>query len=105
MQLRDHPLMSHTGARNWPPIWGVRRTNGPSTLAVWGEIGILDAVSLSIHERPNRCYLFMSHNGAEFIGTLLFDDPVFCQEIYFLLVQHCGESIKSIGDLDVSFTL
>jgi hypothetical protein len=39
MFLRDHPLMSYPGARNWPPAW--IWTNGRERVSLRGEIGTL----------------------------------------------------------------
>lgn len=43
----------------------------------------------------------MEHEGQEYVGTLLFEDPLFCREIYRLLVEHCGEPIQQIADMDL----
>src|SRR5262245_43177102 len=107
MKLRDHPLMSNRGTRNWPPTWN---KIGGGSIAVpgeiqRGEIGILKRVLLSQIEPYARCYLSIEFNRMDYMGTLVFDDAMFCRQIYELLKQHCGESIKEIGDLDVSYLL
>ena len=107
MQLRDHPLMSHRGVRNWPPTW--TKTSGSSRAVpgqtLRGEVGILEQILLSKIEPFNRCYLLITVRYMTYMGTLVFDDAVFCRQIAGLLQQNCGKPIKEIGDLDLSFTL
>jgi hypothetical protein len=38
----------------------------------------------------------------EYVGALLFEDPLFCREIYTLLIEHCGKPIQHIGEIDIS---
>jgi len=47
----------------------------------------------------------MEHCGTEYVGVLLLSDPVFYREIYRVLVQSCGETIRDIGDIDLSYML
>ena len=47
----------------------------------------------------------MEHCGAEYIGALLLSDPAFCEEIVEVVMQHLGDTIREIGDIDVSYTL
>ena len=105
--LRDHPLMSYRGTRNWPPTWtktsGGSRAVAEETLR--GEIGILERVLLSRVEPCNRCYLSIEFKHIVYLGSLLFDDATFCSQISDLLQPHIGKSIKEIGDLDLSLTL
>ena len=96
--LRDHPFLTDQGVRSWPPTW--LRTSGHESTTAAGEIGILrdvkthDAVS-------SKCFLFMEHNGATFIGRISLDSTDLCQKMVKLLKQHCGEPLKSIGGLGV----
>lgn len=46
----------------------------------------------------------MQHEGQEYVGTLLFEDPIFCQQIYRLLIEHCGEPIQQIAEMDLNHT-
>jgi hypothetical protein len=39
------------------------------------------------------------------MGSLLFEDAAFCRLIHDFLQQHLGQSIKEIGDVDVSYFL
>lgn len=102
MKLRDHPLMSHRGVRNWPPVWTRARDNTVKT--VRGEVGILTYVhsnALSV----SRCYLVMDYEGEAYVGTLIFGDKAFCNQICDLLRLHLEWPTKEIGDLDLSDTL
>jgi hypothetical protein len=51
-----------------------------------------------------KVLLVIEHNAQYYVGTLSFDDSVFCSQICALLQLHLSQSIKQIGDLDVSFT-
>ena len=53
----------------------------------------------------NRLFLLIRHEGFRYMGTMAFDDPAFCYELYRLLKSQVGRSIKEIGALDLSFTL
>jgi hypothetical protein len=44
----------------------------------------------------------MDHGGQEYEGILLFQDATICRQVYELLVQHLGEPIQQIGDIDLS---
>jgi hypothetical protein len=104
MRLRDHPLMSRYGVPNCPPVW--TWIDGGENKNPNGEVGILKAVSLSsIQPAADRCFLLISHQGSEYLGCLLFDDPVICKEIVKLLQECCKRPIAEIGSLDLSHTL
>jgi hypothetical protein len=94
--------MSYHGVRNWPPAWVSTRSLPPET--VNGEIGNLESVKL-YELTPNRCFLIIEFQRMRYMGSLLFEDPAFCRQIHDFLQQHLGQSIKEIGDSDVSFTL
>jgi hypothetical protein len=101
--LRDHPLMSYSGVPNWPPVWIWIRGEDDNKQAK-GEVGILKWVGLTGVQPPDRCYLMMSHEGSSYMGTLLFDDPVFCRQVAKLLEGHCSP-IAEIGRIDLAHTL
>jgi hypothetical protein len=63
MLLRNHPLMSYHGVSSWPPVW--TWTGGLANKDPEGEIGI---------QPTDRCYLYIEHEGASYVGCLLFDD-------------------------------
>ena len=104
MKLRDHPLMTYYGAHSWPPAWSRRRGSYENTRPI-GEVGILKAVLPSTLPPKKICFLIIEHCGAEYMGTLLLTDPVFCREIWTILVQNCGKAMRDIGEIDVSHTL
>jgi hypothetical protein len=101
MLLRDHPLMTHNGVRSWPPAWLWR--GGYDSTHPHGEVGFLKEVIPSTVPSCNTCFLIMEHCGAEYIGALILSDPAFSLQIYDLLVQNCGETIRDIGDIDLSY--
>lgn len=103
MLLRDHPLLKYKSLRSWPPRWLWRAGN--DTTHPKGEIGILKDVIPSTIEPYDRCFLVVDHRGAEYIGALLVSDTAFCREIFGVLVQNRGKTIKEIGDIDLSYTL
>jgi hypothetical protein len=103
MKLRDHPLMSYKGAPSWPPAWLWR--DGHKTTHPNGEVGTLKQVIPATVAPYTKCFLIMQHCRAEYVGALLLSDPVFCREIYRVLVQNCGETIREIGGIDLSYTL
>jgi hypothetical protein len=39
------------------------------------------------------------------MGSMQFDDPNFCSEIYAVPNAHVGCSLNEIGDIDLSYTL
>jgi hypothetical protein len=103
MLFRDHPLFYHRGVPSWPPVWtwvGDSENKCPR-----GEIGILKAVEKSNIQPANRCFLFIEHEGAAYIGCLFCDDHAFCTEIVKLLEANRNKTIAEIGSLDVTFTL
>ena len=100
MKLRNHPLMSCVGLRNWPPAWLWR--DGSEDTRPAGEVGFLRHVILSDIDPPKRCFLVMEHMGAEYIGCLSFENSAFCSEIYRVLRDHCGNPIHEIGEVDIT---
>ena len=96
--------MTYYGAHSWPPSWSRRRGSHENTRPI-GEIGILKDVLPSTLAPQKICFLTIEHYGAEYIGTLLLSDPVFCREIWTILVQNCGKAMRDIGEIDMSHTL
>ena len=91
--------MSFNGGRNWPPVW-LRLGGEPKDWHIAkGEIGVLKAVRYHAN-RPGRLYLVVTHEGAEYIGCLLFDDKFFCAEVAEHLQRYCTLSIDVIGICD-----
>jgi hypothetical protein len=103
MKLRDHPWLSYKSARSWPPIWIWKR--GDKYARVRGEVGVLKDVQLSSIEPCRFFLLVMEHGGQEYEGILLFEDAIICRQVYKVLVQHLGEPIQQIGDIDLSDTV
>ena len=95
--------MGYHGVKNWPPIWTWRGDGEDARPR--GEVGILNDVFLSNVEPRSRIYLIMEHEGAEYIGCLLFEDSGFCKQMCELLNRYRGSTIAEIGSLDVSHLL
>jgi len=100
MMLRDSPLMTRkSGVKAWPPRWSTAeqdRNDWPV-----GEVGTLHKVWM--HYLLDCClFLFIEHDGFAYTGSIYFDDPMCCYDIYTLLQTKVGCSIKEIGDLDLS---
>jgi hypothetical protein len=47
----------------------------------------------------------MENDGAEYLGILLVEDYTFCQQLFTLLLQHCGTNIQDVGDIDLTHML
>ncbi len=103
VQLRDHPQMNFAGYANWPPIW-VSGAGSKTHKKNLGEVGTLIGVILN-EVAPDRLFLRMEIKSHRYMGCLAFNNHVFCRQLYILLQDHIGKSIKEIGDLDLSYTL
>src|SRR5437867_11488613 len=100
MALRNHPLMSYKHLPNWSPAWywlGGENNKHPK-----GEIGMLKDMQQSNVPPVDRCFLTIDYKGDQYMGCLLFDDISFCRLVFKLLQAHCGESVRDIGELDLS---
>jgi hypothetical protein len=99
MLLRDHPLMSYKGVPSWPPTW--IWTHGLEKKSPQGEIGVFRRVVQSNIQPSNRCFLFIDHEESSYIGGLMVDDSVFCDQITKLLQGCCNRPIAEIGGLEL----
>jgi hypothetical protein len=70
-----------------------------------GESAILKNVAVSEFQGVSSCHLLVEHEARNFIGTLSFDDLSLCRRVHEFLLDHCGESIQSIGELAVDETV
>ena len=43
----------------------------------------------------------IEHEGEDYLGALLFDDQLACDQVYGLLLGQRGEPIRKIGEIDV----
>lgn len=103
MEFRNHPLMRFHGVPTWPPVWS-NTTPMDHGKTDRGEIGVLK----DCHCNPvvkNICFMFVEHAGQSYVGALVVDDPVFCQQVFSVLRHNIGRRIKEIGSLDLSHTL
>jgi len=103
MKLRDHPLMTRkSGIKLWPPPW----TSSMQDKPCWphGEVGTLQRVWM--HPRLGTClFLFIEYDGITYTGSMYFDDPRFCIDVYHLVKNCVGWTVAEIGDVDVSSML
>jgi hypothetical protein len=97
--LREHPLLSHSTISAWPPIWV--SLDGGNITRLTGEIGILKEVRMD-ELKQDKCFLVIEYNGLKFTGCIMFNDRSFCQQMYRLLVDHCGRAIHDIAVLDLA---
>jgi hypothetical protein len=100
MELRDCSSIFYGSIGSWPPVWVRKGDHANETLR--GEIGTLKEVRASILKPYQRCFLIMEHDGAEYVGCLLFRDQAACKEIYNLLLRQHGRPMRDIGGIDVS---
>jgi hypothetical protein len=101
MELRNHPLMSFRGRRNWPPEWIQTPTQNSDTAI--GEVGVLQEVYRSVLD-PSRCYLTIIHNQMIYFGVLRFDGTEFCEQVSELLLRKLNNPIAEIASSDISST-
>src|SRR5262245_57273633 len=103
MLLRDHPLMRYHGIPNWPPTW--TWIGGFENKRPQGEVGILKTIELSNFQPANRFFLRIEYEKSSYMGCLLFDDRIFCNQMANLLQSYCNRPIAEIGSLDLLYTL
>lgn len=99
MRLRDHPLMSYRGVKNWPPVWLQPDTDKKLT----GEVGLLTGVTADPAKK--KCFLHIEYAKEPYTGALLFEDEMFCWLMCKIISNQLGRKISDIGDFDISFTL
>jgi hypothetical protein len=105
MELRDHPLMRFRGAPNWPPVWIWIGGGTEVPRQIHGEVGVLIDLMWPHAEPRNRFHMIMQHDSTQYMGTLLFNDPSFCHEIFQLFQGHCRQPIERLGSLEISHLL
>jgi len=98
MELRNHPLMSFQGVRNWPPQW--RLTLGTPVNLPTGEVGTLEYVQPSLVD-PGTCFITISHDRCNYVGEINFDHHEFCARVCELLIAKFGRSLVEIASLDI----
>lgn len=102
MHFRDHPLLKHGKVNTWPPVWV--NTRGGDKKVLRGEVGVLREV-IANNFTGNKCFLVIDNENENYVGTLFIDDPAFCRYITRFLQGRLGQSIKSIGDSDITASL
>jgi hypothetical protein len=87
--------MVYRGISNWPPTW---TKSG-------GALDRAKDILRGAIEPHARIFLVIQFAGSSYMGTLLFQDAVFCRHITAVLQTQVGKTIKEIGVLDLSYTL
>lgn len=100
MQLRDHPLVSYRGHHTWPPVW-VCRVGQSKDRTPQGEIGLLKKVLYEPDSR-GKIFLVIDYQEAEYVGCMLFDSRLFCEQVAERLLGRQGMSIEALGSLDIA---
>jgi len=65
-----------------------------------GEIGILKYVSMHNDSRA-EIILNIESGGRPYRGSLRFDDPWFCSQVYSVLQLYVEHAIQDIGNLEI----
>ena len=90
--------MNHKTIKIWPPVgvWiGGSRDKKPK-----GEAGTLQDVR-RYEARTDRCFLVIKHEQELYVGCIYLENRLLCDEIYELLTKQIGQSLASIGALDI----
>jgi hypothetical protein len=98
MRLRDHPCMKNPTVTTWPPAW--MWIDGSRDKKPKGEVGILQDVR-RYAASTNRCFLVIEHEQELYVGCIHLENRLLGDEIYQLLSKEIGQSLASIGALDV----
>ena len=65
-----------------------------------GEVGILKGVFMN-DDSTSEVLLLIEHEGHRYMGSLRFEDPWFCSQVYSLLQFQLERTIKDVGNLEV----
>ncbi len=105
MQLRQHPSMSFREHRSWPPVWtpygGFCEKHRQ---VLQGEIGVLKEVRY-YSDRRGRIYLTIGYENSNYVGCLMFDDEIFCEQTAEHLQRLRGMPIEEIGSSEIALHL
>jgi len=83
-------------ASSWPPSWG--GAYGPNDEFPTGDQGTL----VDVKRQDKECLILtIEYRGKLWSGSLLWDGPPSLDHLERLLKVHCGETIRSISDVDV----
>jgi hypothetical protein len=70
-----------------------------------GEIGILTRFLVNNIPSTRRCFLYMRHEQASYLGCIFIADIVFFEKIVKILEGYLNRPISEIGSIDVTHTL
>lgn len=66
-----------------------------------GEVGILKGAFMN-DDSNSEVILIIEREGHRYMGSLRFEDPWFCSQVYSLLQLHVEHAIRDIGNLELS---
>ena len=107
MKLRNHPLKSCGGLRNWPPTWSW--IGGENKSHPIGEVGVLTEVKTyyptgQTYGLPlNRIFLFIEYEKSRYVGGMSFEDAAVCKTVAEILQRYCGHDLAEIGSIELHF--
>jgi hypothetical protein len=107
MKLRNHPLKSCGGLRNWPPTWSW--IGGENKSHPVGEVGVLTEVKTYYPTGQtfglplNRIFLFIDYDKSRYVGSMSFEDAEVCKTVAEILQRYCGHDLAEIGDIELRF--
>jgi hypothetical protein len=102
MYLRNHPLVSYGGYRSWPPVWTPASAAAQTIPNLRGEVGVLTELRYYQERQGRIIYLLNDYNGEMYVGCLIIDDILFCEQLAERLRGECGKTIDAIGSLENS---
>jgi len=103
MKIRELTIKSGSAmVSSWPPMWA--STYGPGNVIPHTEEGVLESVKRIRNPADPKEHLILVKKvkGHEYVGALQWDGPPTLAAVEQLLNAHKGESIKAIGELEVS---
>jgi hypothetical protein len=99
MRLREHTSLSRSGKHYWPPPWLKLSGAGADTLT--DDSAVVSSITLSRIDPPTTCYLLVESGRTSYMGMLGCDDPAFCRQLYAIVKQHVGKTVKEIAEVDL----
>lgn len=92
--------MKYGETPNWPPHWRPRKAGEH----IFGEIGTLtDVIPVEAGEtEPAQLFLYMKHDGVDYVGSVLCKDVTFCRQLGAILKKYRGHKLQEVGGLDLS---
>jgi hypothetical protein len=107
MKLRNHPLKSCGGLRNWPPTWswigGTNQSHPAGEAGVLTEVKTYYPTGQTFGLPLNRIFLFIEYDKSRYVGSMSFENAEVCKTVADLLQRYCGHDLAEIGDIELRF--